>query len=251
VDPDTRAKINRRTVGSDARPKSIGSAKRLDEVIGPMKTITIGTPYYDNLTQEYFESWYKTLISGIRFNLVQLQGTYIHAARNKMAMGITTDYILFIDSDMVWEPEDILKLLDADKEIIGGLYFLKKPPFHPIAYKDNEPVSDYPNEPFEVDSIGSGFLLIKNEVFQNLLDADFVNKHGLPFDPIHGKTSVYKTTGLAGIIDDCAFCARSKARGFDVWCHPALDGLGHIGTTIFRSKDMQEYWRKVAENRAG
>lgn len=38
----------------------------------------------------------------------------------------TTTHVLFIDTDIVWNPFEILKLLIADKYLVGGIYPLKK-----------------------------------------------------------------------------------------------------------------------------
>lgn len=51
-------------------------------------------------------------------------------ARNNLlakAMSNTvTSHVIFIDCDIIWEPSDILKLLISEKQVIGGIYPLKK-----------------------------------------------------------------------------------------------------------------------------
>lgn len=51
------------------------------------------------------------------------------ARNNLVAKAMSCDsmtHIMFIDNDITWDPVDILKLLVADKYIIGGIYPLKK-----------------------------------------------------------------------------------------------------------------------------
>lgn len=50
------------------------------------------------------------------------------ARNNLIARGMTdkeATHFLFIDNDITWEPVDILKLLMADKDLVGGIYPLK------------------------------------------------------------------------------------------------------------------------------
>ena len=50
-------------------------------------------------------------------------------ARNNLVAKAMNDpnmtHIIFIDNDITWDPFDILKLLIADKPIVGGIYPLK------------------------------------------------------------------------------------------------------------------------------
>jgi len=51
-------------------------------------------------------------------------------ARNNMVARAMTDesmtHIMFIDSDISWRPSDIVKLLVDDRDVVGGIYPLKK-----------------------------------------------------------------------------------------------------------------------------
>jgi acyl-CoA synthetase (AMP-forming)/AMP-acid ligase II len=55
-----------------------------------------------------------SLVSRARNNLVA-----------KAMMNPNTTHMLFIDNDITWDPDSILKLLIADKPIVGGIYPLK------------------------------------------------------------------------------------------------------------------------------
>ena len=53
---------------------------------------------------------------------------YIGAARATMlrkALDIKADIIIFIDHDVSWEPADMLKLIEADGDVVAGLYRFK------------------------------------------------------------------------------------------------------------------------------
>lgn len=44
----------------------------------------------------------------------------------------TMTHIMFIDNDITWDPVDILKLMIADKYVVGGIYPLKKYDFNKL-----------------------------------------------------------------------------------------------------------------------
>jgi hypothetical protein len=65
----------------------------------------------------------------------------VSRARNNLiakAMNIkTATHFLFIDADITWSPFDILKLLVADKPIVGGIYPIKNYEWDKIATNPN------------------------------------------------------------------------------------------------------------------
>lgn len=110
-------------------------------------TICILTPCYGSMcyvnyvyclikTKEVFELYgiglkiefckNDSLISRARNNLVA----------KAMAMPNVT-HIMFIDNDITWDPINIIKLMIADKPIVGGIYPLKKYNWEKIAQNKN------------------------------------------------------------------------------------------------------------------
>ena len=54
---------------------------------------------------------------------------YISAARSTMlrkALDAKADVIVFIDHDVSWSPEDLLKLIETEGDVVAGLYRFKK-----------------------------------------------------------------------------------------------------------------------------
>ena len=103
-------------------------------------------------------------------------------------------HLLFIDSDILFEPQDVLALIALDKDVIGGPYpkkainwknialsLVKNPAtnlgdlealagdyvFNPVPGTTQFSVS----EPLEVMEIGTGYMLIKREVFDRFREA--------------------------------------------------------------------------------
>lgn len=103
-------------------------------------------------------------------------------------------HLLFIDSDILFDPQDILALLALDKDVIGAPYpkksinwknisqaLIKNPAMNPGELDGL--VGDYVfnpvpgtkqfsvREPLEVMEIGTGYMLVKREVFDKFRDA--------------------------------------------------------------------------------
>lgn len=82
-------------------------------------------------------------------------------------------HVLFIDDDMIMPANGLMRLLQHNVPIVGGLYFARTPPHLPIAYRRVEEnqwvaITNTCAGLQEVDAIGAGFLLVKTEVFKKL-----------------------------------------------------------------------------------
>ena len=87
-------------------------------------------------------------------------------------------HILFIDNDITWDPIDILKLLIADKELIGGIY-----PYKNFDWKKLQ-------EPNAIENI----LNKKNNTFFNNTDDDRIIQHSLLNYNLNYKTNNIEVT---------------------------------------------------------
>lgn len=59
----------------------------------------------------------------------EIGNPYISAARSYMlrkALDAGADVIVFIDHDLSWRPEDMLKLIETQGEVVAGIYRFKK-----------------------------------------------------------------------------------------------------------------------------
>lgn len=78
-----------------------------------LKTVNVFQQLNIEITIDFCKN--DSLVSRARNNLVA------KAMANK-----STTHIMFIDSDITWDPVDIVKLMLSDKSLIGGVYPLKK-----------------------------------------------------------------------------------------------------------------------------
>ena len=155
-------------------------------------------------------------------------GSLIYEARNQLArqaIKIGADYVLWLDSDMIFHPSVMKRLYEDYKagkgDIVSGLYFRRVTPFSPVVFNtleivDNKPQwtasDDIPNEVFEVGGVGFGCVFMDTGVL-----ADVMNKYeGNAFTPLNG------------VGEDLSFCWRARQCGYNIVVDPEVE-LGHIG----------------------
>lgn len=153
----------------------------------------------------------------------------VDQARNALALKAIEggyDRVLWIDSDMSFEP-DLLERLSADMEegwdAVTGLYFKRTFPIEPVIYEhiDTEtPKAEtywsYPQDAlFEVAGCGFGGVLVKTEALREQTEPPF-----LPF--MH-------------LSEDLSFCVRMAEKGRRIACDSRIK-LGHLGTIVFSEK---------------
>lgn len=137
------------------------------------------------------------------------------------------EYALLLDSDMIWEPKDIVRLRRTARElnakVVSGLYFGQQ---HgriiPIAYaippegKTLRPYATLPSwdEPFKVDGAGGGCLLVHRDVYEAVAEMTKGTTAYL------WQEDIYNPETDTQIGEDLIFCLRAKEAGFDVWMEP-------------------------------
>lgn len=178
-----------------------------------------------NYVMSVLASYLYLLTHGVDTQYKIITSSWISSARNRVVADLDKDFLMFVDSDIIFPADAIKKLLLANKDIIGGLYYKKGDGNMPVAAiidEDGEHhcIKEVPDKVFEVDAIGTGFLLIKKTVF-DAFTAEKRKELGDPFNfwtkPDGGEDS-----------EDWSFCRRAKKLGFKIWCDPTIE-IGHIG----------------------
>jgi hypothetical protein len=129
---------------------------------------------------------------------------------------VTYDKILWIDSDITFNPEDALTLIKSDKDIISGAYLLGSgevtiyPKMLGPGYRYEE-VKEM-TELIEVDGCGFGFVAVKYGVFESLTR------------PWFQSTTLKGEDGFDFHImgEDLSWCKRVKDKGFEIWFDPSV-----------------------------
>jgi hypothetical protein len=129
---------------------------------------------------------------------------------------LTYDKILWIDSDITFTPDDAMKLIESDKDIISGAYLLgsgevtvyKKLLEQGYSYDEVKQM----NEPIKIEGCGFGFLAVKSGVFESLTrpwfqSAIITSDDGFTF-PLMG--------------EDLSWCKRVADAGYEIWFDPTV-----------------------------
>lgn len=155
-------------------------------------------------------------------------GPYIHQNRNDLQrefMETDRKWLFMVDNDMVFEPEDALRLLEEADKRGPGIYSAPYPmengnfvcgPWSTEADKVYHPLGMVPGEPAQVGMVGTGFTLIHRDVFEQLGPDAFTP---LPADD---RFSFYG--------EDVSFCWRAYEKGIIPWIVPVR--VGHTKSVV-------------------
>jgi glycosyltransferase involved in cell wall biosynthesis len=137
------------------------------------------------------------------------------------------DYLLSVDSDIVLPNDALVKMLEADKDIISGLYIQRIPNKQTVEVYMKTPEGGCTNIPYhlldgkgivEIAACGMGCALIKSEVFRKLEYPHFVYKSALTME--------------GTVSEDVYFCIKAREAGFTVWADTSIK-CDHIGSTVY------------------
>jgi hypothetical protein len=235
--------------------------------------IFVATPMYGGLCMGGYTLGLLNSVQEFMKHGIQMYYAYmgneslITRARNTLAYDfLNTDatHLMFIDADITFNPADIVRMVNADKDIICGLYPKKEINWQLVsnAVKSGVDYKDLPsytgsfvvnpvggateakgnvNEPMEIDNGGTGFMLIKRNVFETLkpLVPTYTNDMILIVDknPVKKIIHEYFATSIDEVSnrllsEDYHFCKIARQQGYKVYAAPWAN-LTHSGTYNF------------------
>lgn len=250
------------------------------------KTIMVATPMYGGQGGTMYMSSMLRLQAecfrlGIGFeHCFMMNESLIDRGRNGLVYQFLTrskaDYLLFIDADIQFRPEDIFAMLHYDKDLICAPYPKKHISWLNIIESIKHGITDIPTleqlvgeyvftalesdtkirEIIKVSEAGTGLMLIKRDVFAKIKEKfpeniyisdnseDLINKS-------EREMFAYFKTGIVNkryLSEDYYFCHKWREIGGDVWLFPwavtAHYGnypfQGNLGTYIDVARQMQE-----------
>ena len=221
--------------------------------------VFFATPCYGGmLTDQYFLSMFRVsqafMQHGINFRITTLRNeSLITRARNILtAMFLESDctHLMFIDSDIEFQPEDMLRALAYDKPIMAGAYPKKALPVqYAINFKFVNPETKQirvENGAVEVLDASTGFFLIKRETIEKMMQA-YPELHYRNDSNIDPKFNKYCYALFDTILDpddnrylseDYTFCRRWQKLGGEIWLDPNTK-LNHVGSYTFEGDVSQ------------
>lgn len=184
--------------------------------------------------------------AGIQSAYLLLEGNcHVDDARNSIVRHFLESdctELLFLDADVKWEPDVIVRLCKRDLDVVGAVYPYRREGSVeiPVRLKDGaRPIDGL----LEVDGLPTGFMKIKRHVLEQMAaDApqyfDKVFETALVFDrPTPGEDK----TRWGGDVD---FCNRWKARGGKLYADQELR-LGHVAKIVI-SDSLGAHLRRMS-----
>jgi len=231
--------------------------------------LVIGTPMYGGMcTSEYTQSLLNLSESAnksdVKLTTIFLGNeSLIQRGRNTVAHHLMNlpdaTHLLFIDADIKFRTEDIVKMIAADKSLIVGPVALKGYNWDEIrqAAVNGEDdigrtggvfnINKLPgidmvdeNTPFEIEHGGNAFMMIRRDVFETLKPHTPIYTNGgrsLPdgveiYD--YFRVEINKDTNHL-LSEDYFLCHSYRQLGGKVWCAPWVE-TGHFGSHLFNGK---------------
>jgi len=235
--------------------------------------IFVAVPMYGGMCTGYFTQSMLTLGPVLNQNgydmafSAMFNESLIQRGRNALAHGFMKrpecTHLMFIDADIKFNPQDIIKMIEADKDIICGIYPKKEINWVEVekAVKEGVPtdklktrtasvvvnLKDYAgsvtvpvSEPVEIFNGGTGFMLIKRNTFEVMKSV--VNSYnndvlfldgGISNDRITEYFACAIEPGTERLLsEDYFFCWKAREAGLSVWAAPWVQ-LGHFGSYLF------------------
>lgn len=223
--------------------------------------VHICTPCYGGmLTESTFMSFIKWANTcrqlGIEWTLETMTNeSLISRARNTLVAKFLNNpdstHLMFIDADIGWEPWHLLVLLNRDVDVIGGLYPMKSLPVKWVV-NGFEGAEEGEDGLQEVSKTGTGFMLVKRDVFEKLNEhpavKPFANDIGLPKELDKYLKTYYDTAVRENryYSEDWTFSENWRDMGGKIWVDKRVM-LKHSGTYVFDQAAQEPLYRALHE----
>ena len=232
--------------------------------------LVVGTPAYGGqMCTEYVQSLLALKEACIQHNIKMTciflgNESLIQRGRNTIAHHFMqmedATHLMFIDADEKFEPNDIALMIKADKGIIGGAVPMKGINWqrvrqgavlnHPnlpaltgvfnVNELDGHQMTN-PAEPFQVKHVGTGFMLIRRDVFDLMQEhVGWYTNGGVTIAPEDKVYDYFKVQNVDNqlLSEDYNFCHMYRELGGTVWVAPWCV-LGHFGAYLFSGQYAQ------------
>lgn len=207
----------------------------------------------ERFSLNYFNCWNHTLAAlaakGIDVRYSAAYNANVAATRNIILGGhnqrgenqspfdgkVDYDWLFWVDDDAVWSPDQVVALINHDKDIVSGCTVLSDNKTYNVCknMRDEDLLKNgtfdmldrerllQEKELFEADYVGFAFLAVKKGVFE---------KMEYPWFEIPTRTigNIRDMTS-----EDCWWCIKAREKGFKIWVDPSVI-LGHEKSIVLR-----------------
>lgn len=203
------------------------------------RKVLIGTPCYDGK----LEAWHvNSLINTIKMSyekdidIVTIWVSYdalVQRARNDTvayALDLDCDDLIFIDSDIEWEPQAFFKILECEEDVVGITYPKKTDTEEQFPILG--PVNNFEIEKnglIEVYGLGCGFLKFSRKALDYLWET---SQEYQEFDKPNIVKKLVFHTGIDEnknlVSEDLIACVKLRQGNFKIWVDPSFT-CNHVG----------------------
>lgn len=218
-----------------------------------MRKVLIATPSYDGkLDVWYANSLVNTIVLGLQNNIVfhpvyMSYDALVQRARNDLiAIAIENDFddILWIDSDVEWDPQKAVELILSEHDVIG-LPVVKKTltaEVYPIKVKPEDFVAN-PDGHVKVESIATGFLKMSRKACEYLWENSAPYTHNEKerrwvFEVIIENNDI--------VSEDVFVCNKLREGGFDILLD-VTSTCNHIGMLKYQG-NFEDFMERVQQS---
>jgi hypothetical protein len=214
-----------------------------------IRNVMFATPSYDGRVDARFaDSVVNTvklgLTCGINFTPIYMaHDALVQRARNDLAkIAATEDFecMIWADSDLQWDPQWAIDLVNYEEDIVAGVYRKKtdNEELYPVLTKSLEV-----NEKglIKVEGVGTGFVKVSKRASVDIYNAS------KPYKNSGGKDAhmVFNVEIIDGEFnsEDIVYFKNLTKLGYDIWVDPRMT-LSHVGTKVFEG-NFQDYLSRV------
>ena len=208
--------------------------------------VYVATPCYDMMRVETCVSLLDTFSalgrSGIECRFKSVKTSLVTHGRNLLTCGFLNsgfDYMLFIDADVEFKPEAVMRMLVPKKDIVCTPYRVKDEGVkYAVKFKNKNDIKIEPWDLVEIEEGPAGMILIHRKVYERLMDKHPELK--INFDkPTRDKMNLeigvmedaidrymYNFWDTTFRLDtgewkgeDLSFCSRARGAGFKIYAN--------------------------------
>lgn len=161
---------------------------------------------------------------------------FVDMSRNKLvAEFLKSDctHIFFVDDDMGWNADAVLKMLSCDKDFIAGIGNLKTDSGEDFAANlysnsDGTTIIEGPHYLMSAQFVGGAFLILKRTMIEKMIES-YQDLVSVAVDPVHGYSLFEPKYRPLWMTEDYNFCERWRLIGGKIWAYPNIS-FTHQGT---------------------
>lgn len=216
-----------------------------------MRKVMIGTPCYDGRLDVWYTNSLVNTIKLASHHEVEITPIWIsfdaliQRARNdivQIALEEDFDDLIWIDSDIEWNPEWVFKLLNYSVDVVGGTYPKKSDQEEYVIRQTQHRHIDKNTGLVEVDGLGTGFVRMSKLALQHLwnvspsyIDSKDNKERRMIFNVVINNDQM--------ISEDIYMFNNLRSGGISVYFDPTMT-CAHIGPKKWQGDFMQ--WSSIA-----